>query len=126
MIFPELTNYDYTYIDGIKMFIFISIFNLLISIIPTVMARILMHTKKECLAVFVSNFMVKTILFSIFNLLKLNMLDIVTGIVFFVLAGVIESIIYLKMFKCKKSKSIITAISSDLCFIIIYIFWLLI
>ncbi len=99
---------------------------LFFSAISAFISFIIGHRKKSCLAVFVTSFMVKSVLYGVYSIFEDSIFKYLNSkltffnselmfIAILILASIIESIIYKVVLKCKYIKAILTSIVCNVC-----------
>lgn len=113
----------YSYEEGLSNVIQIIGIASIVALISVIVSLIIGIRKKDCLAIFVANVMVKTVVMFAFQILyddwSNNFLS--TFILLFISTIVIEGAIYMKVLKYKKHNGMTVSIISNICIILIIV-----
>lgn len=104
----------YSYEEGLSNVIQIIGIASIVALISVIVSLIIGIRKKDCLAIFVANVMVKTVAMFVFQILYVDW----SFILLFISTIVIEGAIYMKVLKYKKHNGMTVSIISNICIIL--------
>lgn len=104
----------YSYEEGLSNVIQIIGIASIAALISVIVSLIIGIRKKDCLAIFVANVMVKTVAMFVFQILYVDW----SFILLFISTIVIEGAIYMKVLKYKKHNGMTVSIISNICIIL--------
>lgn len=104
----------YSYEEGLSNVIQIIGIASIAALISVIVSLIIGIRKKDCLAIFVANVMVKTVAMFVFQILYVDW----SFILLFISTIVIEGAIYMKVLKYKKHNGMAVSIISNICIIL--------
>ena len=104
----------YSYEEGLSNVIQIIGIASIVALISVIVSLIIGIRKKDCLAIFVANVMVKTVAMFVFQIDW-------SFILLFISTIVIEGAIYMKVLKYKKHNGMTVSIISNICIILMYL-----
>ena len=107
----------YSYEEGLSNVIQIIGIASIVALISVIVSLIIGIRKKDCLAIFVANVMVKTVAMFVFQILYVDW----SFILLFISTIVIEGPIYMKVLKYKKHNGMTVSIISNICIILMYL-----
>lgn len=120
----EIKSYEYSYEyvtysyeEGLSNVIQIIGIASIAALISVIVSLIIGIRKKDCLAIFVANVMVKTVAMFVFQILYVDW----SFILLFISTIVIEGAIYMKVLKYKKHNGMTVSIISNICIILMYL-----
>ena len=125
---PSFKYVTYSYEEGLSNIIQIIMVVSIVALISMIVSLIIGIRKKDCLAIFVANIVVKTVAIFIYQILYdlLYLDNFFIVILFFIATVVIEGLIYKKVLKYKKYNGMTVSVICNIGTVVITILMLLI